>query len=117
MTPNQANQANEKINEKVVYNNLKDNREIQKPIIQLGDLFRTAEIKKVFSKGGSTTWSYIFHTKAEVIHDTTPRYGIDYFKNRYNEILLRPTKQTLPENNQFLKELNLIQQKHQNKWD
>ena len=48
MTPNQASK---KSNEKLVYNNLKDNRKIQKPKYKLGDLVRTADIKRVFSKG------------------------------------------------------------------
>ena len=48
-------QASEKLNEKLVYNNLKDNRENQKPKFNLGQLVRTADIKRVFSKGDSTS--------------------------------------------------------------
>ena len=44
MTPNQASR---KSNEKEVYANLKDNREVRKPNFNLGHLFRTADIKKV----------------------------------------------------------------------
>ena len=51
-------QVSKKINEKLVYNNLKDNREIQKPKVQPGQLVRTADIKQVFSKSDSTNWSY-----------------------------------------------------------
>ena len=47
MTPIQASR---KLNEKEVYSNLKDNREVRKPKFKLGQLFRTADIKKVFSK-------------------------------------------------------------------
>ena len=46
--------ASKKSNEKVVYNNLKDDREKQKPKFELGQLVRTADIKRVFSKGDST---------------------------------------------------------------
>ena len=38
--------------------NLKDKREVQKSKCKLGDLFRTADIERVFSKGDSTNWSY-----------------------------------------------------------
>ena len=45
------NQAGKKIFEKLVYNNLKGNREIQKPKFNLGEIVRTADIRSVFSKG------------------------------------------------------------------
>ena len=106
MTPNQASK---KSNEKLVYNNLKDDREIQKPKFKLGQLVRTADIERVFSKGDSTNWSYKLYTITEVIHDTIPSYRIDYLPERYNQNLLLPTKLSLDENNQIMKELNLIQ--------
>ena len=65
-------QASKKSNEKLVYNNLKDNKKIQKPKYKLGDLVRTADIKRVFSKGDSTNYSYLLYTITEVIHDTFP---------------------------------------------
>ena len=43
-------QASKKVNEKEVYSNPKDNREIQKAKIKLGQLVRAADIKRVFSK-------------------------------------------------------------------
>ena len=67
MTPKQASKT---INEKEVYSNLKDNREIQKPKNKLGQLVRSADIKRVFSKGGCTNWSYILYTRTEVTHET-----------------------------------------------
>ena len=106
MTPNQASK---KSNEKLVYNNLKDNRKIQKPKYKLGDLVRTADIKRVFSKGDSTNWSYKLYTITEVIHGTIPSYRINYLPERYNENLLLQTKLSLEENNQVMKELSLIQ--------
>ena len=102
-------QASKKSNQKLVYNNLKDDREVQKPKFKLGQFVRTADIKKVFSKGDSTNWSYKLYTITEVIHDTIPSYRIDYLPERYNENLLLPTKLSLEENNQVMKELNLIQ--------
>ena len=101
--------ASRKSNQKLVYNNLKDDREKQKPKFKLGQLVRTADIKKVFSKGDSTNYSYKLYTITEVIHDTIPSYRIDYLPERYNQNLLLPTKLSLGENNQVMKELNLIQ--------
>ena len=106
MTPIQASR---KSNEKIVYNNLRDDRLKQKPKFMLGQLVRTADIKRVFSKGDSTNWSYELYTITEVIHDTIPSYRINYLSERYNQNLLLPTKLTLGENNQVMKELNLIQ--------
>ena len=108
MTPNQASK---KSNEKVVFDNLRDDRVKQKPKYKLGQLVRTADVKRVFSKGDSTNYSCLLYTITEVIHDTTPSHRIDYLPERYNEILLLSTKLTLDENNQVLKKLNLIQYK------
>ena len=102
-------QASKKSNEKIVYRNLKHNREAHKPKFKLGQLVRTADIKRVFSKSDSTNWSYKIYTIIEVIHDTIPSYRIDYLPERYNENLLLPTKLNLDENNKIMKELNLIQ--------
>ena len=101
--------ASKKSNQKLVYNNLKDDREIQKPKFKLGNLVRTADIKRVFSKGDSTNYSYKLYTITEVIHDTIPSYRIDYLPERYNEKLLLPTKLSPDENNHVMKKLNLIQ--------
>ena len=101
--------ASKKSNQKLVYDNLKDDREVRKPKFELGDLVRTADIKRVFSKGDSTNWSDKLYTITEVIHDTIPAYRINYLPERYNENLLLPSKLTLDENNQVMKELNLIQ--------
>ena len=103
------NQASEKINEKLVYNNLKDNREIQKPKFQVGQLVRSADIKRVFSKGYSTNWGYILHGITEVIHNTLPSYRIDYLPERFNQNLLLPTKLNLEIKNKVMKKLNLNQ--------
>ena len=101
--------ASKKSNQKLVYNNLKDDREVRKPRFRLGQLVRTADIKKVFSKGDSTNYSYEIYTVTEIIHDTIPSYRIDYLPERYNENLLLSTKLSFDENNKVMKELNLIQ--------
>ena len=106
MTPNQASK---KSNEKIVYTNLKDNREVRKPKFKLGDLVRTSDIKKVFSKGDSTNYSYKLYTITEVIHETITSYRINDLPERYNENLLLPTKLSLEKNNKIMKELNFFQ--------
>ena len=102
-------QASKKSNEKEVFSNLQDKRQIQTAKFKLGDLVRTADIKRVFSRGDSTNYSYKVYTKTKVIHDTIPSYRINYLPERYNENLLLPTKLSLEENNKIMKELNLIQ--------
>ena len=88
---------------------LQNKKQKQRPKYKLGQLVRTADTKKVFSKGDSTDWSYKLYTITEVIHDTIPSYKRKYLPERYNENLLGPTNLTLDENNQVMKELNLSQ--------
>ena len=106
MTPNQASK---KANERKVYYNLQDRRDKQLPKLKLAQLFRTVDSKRVFSKGDSLNFSYKLYTITEIIHDTIPSYKIDFLPERYNENLLLPTKLTLEENNQVMKELNFLQ--------
>ena len=54
LTPNQTRRTS---NKKLVLNNLKDNGEIQKPEFKLGQIVRTADIKRTFNKGDCTNWS------------------------------------------------------------
>ena len=72
------NQASKKSNEKNFYSNLRDDRVKQKPKYKLGQLVRKADIKRVFSKGDSTNYSYKLYTITEIIHETIPSYRIDY---------------------------------------
>ena len=102
-------QASKKINEKEVYSNLKNKSEIHKPKFKLGQLVRTADIKRVFSNGDSTNWSYKLYTIKKITHDTIPSYRINYLLERSNEKLVLPSKQTLEQNNQVMKEPNLVQ--------
>ena len=76
-------QASKKSNEKLVFYNFKDKREFQKPKFKLGQLVRLSDIRKVFSKGDSTNWSYEIYTITEVTHDTIPTDRIDYLPERY----------------------------------
>ena len=101
--------ASKKVNEKEVFSNLRDDRVKQQPKFKLGQLVRTADIKRVFSKSDSTNWSYKLYTITKISHDTNPSYRIDYLPERYNESLLLPSKLTLDENNQIMKKLNLNQ--------
>ena len=97
MTPNQASK---KSNEKAAFGNLRDDRQKRRPKFKLGDLVRSTDIKKVFSKGDSTNYSYKLYTITEVIHDNIPSHRIDYLPKRYNQNLLFPTKLSLEQNNQ-----------------
>ena len=72
-----------------------------------GDLVRTADIKRAFSKGDSTNWMNELYTIIEVINDTIPSYRINFVPKKYNENLVRPKKVTLDENNQVVEKLNI----------
>ena len=76
MTPNQASK---KSNEKLVHSNFQDKRRKLNPNYKLGQLVRTADIKRVFSKGDSTNYSYNLYTITEVKHDIIPSYKIKYY--------------------------------------
>ena len=52
------NSASKKSNEKLVYSNLRDKKKKESPEFTLVHLVRTADIKRVFSKGDSTNYSY-----------------------------------------------------------
>ena len=106
MTPNQASKN---LNEKLVNSNLQDKRRKLNQKYKLGQLVRTADIKRVFSRGDSTNNSYKLYAITEVIDDVIPSYRIDYLPERYNENTLIPSKLTLEQNNKVKKELNLIQ--------
>ena len=75
----------------------------------MGDLVRSSGTKSVFSKRDSTNYSYEVYTITEVIHDTFPSYRINCLPGSYNQNLLLSTKLSPEENNQDMKELNLIQ--------
>ena len=101
--------TSEESNEKEVSSNLLDNQEKQRTIFQLGQFFRIADVKRVFSKGVSTNWSYKLYTTTEVIHDTIPSFRLNFLPEKYNQNFLLPTQLSLDENNQVMKEINLFQ--------
>ena len=100
-------QASLKKNEGFVYKNLLDKRIKIKPKLQINDLVRTADLKKTFSKGDTTNWSYKLYKITEIINDTIPSYHIDNLPERYNEALLKKTKLTMKENKDVMKKLGL----------
>ena len=75
-------QACKQSNEKDIYSNLQDKRKLLNPKLKLGQLVRTADFKRVFSKGDSTNWSYKLYTITEVVHDTIPSYRINYLPEK-----------------------------------
>ena len=99
--------ASLKKNEGFVYKNLIDKRKKVKPKFQINDLVRTADLKKTFSKGDTTNWSYKLYKIREIINDTIPSYKIDNLTERYNESLLKKTELTLKQNKDNMKKLNL----------
>ena len=100
-------QASLKKNEGYVYKNILDKRKKIKPKYEMGDLVRTADLKKTFSKGDTTNWSYKLYKITEIINDTIPSYRLHNLKERYNESILKKTELTLKENNNVMKKLNL----------
>ena len=78
-----------------------------RPKFQVNDLVRTADLKKKFSKGDTTNWSYKLYEITEIINDTIPSYKIDNLKEKYNEALLKKTELTMKEKKHVMKALNL----------
>ena len=99
--------ASLKKNEGFVYKNLLDKGKKIKPKFQMSDLVRTADLKRTFSKGDTTNWSYKLYKITEIINDTIPSYKIDNLPERYNESLLKKTDLTMKENTSVIKKLNL----------
>ena len=104
MTPIQGSL---KKNESFVYKNLLDKRKKIKSKFQINDLVRVADLKKTFSKGDTTNWSYKLYKITEIINDTIPSYKINNLPERYNESLLKKTDLTMKENNIVMKKLIL----------
>ena len=100
-------QASLRKNEGYVYKNSLDKRNKIKPKYEIGDLVRTADLKKTFSKGDTTNWSYKLYKITEILNDAIPSYHIDNLPERYNESLLRKTELSMKENNSVMKKLNL----------
>ena len=60
--------VSKKVNEELFFPSLQDRRVRQKPKYVLGHLVPTLDIKKMFSKGDMTNYSYELYTKTEVTH-------------------------------------------------
>ena len=99
--------ASLKKNEGFVFKNLLDKRKKIKPKYQINDLVRVADLKKTFSKGDTTNWSYKLYKITEIINDTMPSYRLNDLSERYNESLLRKTELSMKENNNVMKKLNI----------
>ena len=82
-------QASLKENKEYVYQNLLDIRKKIKHKYEINDLVRTADLKKTFSKGDTTNWSYKLCKISKVNNDTIPSYRLDNLPERYNENLLK----------------------------
>ena len=104
MTPIQASL---KKNEGYVYKNFLDKRNKIKRKYEIDDLVRTADLKKTFSKGDTTNWSYKLYKITEIVNDIIASYCLNNLKERYNEALLKKTEFTMKENNTVMKKLNL----------
>ena len=85
-------QASLKKNKRFVYKNLLDKRKKITPKFQVNDLVRTANLKKTFSKGDTTNWSYKLYKITEIFKDLIPSCLIDNLPERYNESLLKKTE-------------------------
>ena len=87
--------------------NLLDKRKKITPKFQKDELVTTTVLRKTFSKGDTTNWSYKLYKITEIINDTIPSYKIDNLKERYNESILKKTELSLKENDNVMKKLNL----------
>ena len=82
------------------------------PKFQVSDYVITADLKKMFSRGDTTNWSYKLFKITENNNDTIPSYKIDKLPERYNEALLKKTELTMKKNKSVKKKLLLSQIKH-----
>ena len=74
--------ASLKKNEGFVYKNLLDKRMVITPKYEIGDLVRTADLKKTCSKSDITNWSDKLYKITEIINDTIPSYKINNLPER-----------------------------------
>ena len=100
-------QASLKTNEGYVYHNLLDKRKEVKTKFQKNDFVRMPDLKRTFSKGDTTNWSYKLYKITEIFNNTIPSYRIDNLPERYNEALLKQTNLTVKKNNAVIKSLKI----------
>ena len=84
-----------------------DKRKKIKPKYEIGDLVRTADLKKTFSKGDTTDWSYKLFKITEIVNNTVASYRLDNLSERYNEALSKKSELTLKKDKDVMKKLNL----------
>ena len=108
MTPIQASL---KKNQGFVYKNLLGKRKEIKPKFQVKDIVRTADLKKTFSEGDTTNWTYKLYKIKEIINDLIPSYHIEKLRERYNESLLNKTELSMKKNDSVMKKLVFTQLK------
>ena len=102
-----ATQASLKKNEGYVYKNLFDKQKKTKPKYEKGDLVRTADLKKTFSKGDTTNSSYNLYKISAIINDTIPNCRIDNLPERYKESLLKKTDFSMKQIDNVMKKLKI----------
>ena len=96
-----------KKNQAFVYKNLLDKRKKIKPIYEIGNLVRTADLKRTLSKSDTTNWSYKLYKITEIVNDTIASYRLDNLKERYNEALLKKSELPLKETKDVRKKINI----------
>ena len=72
-------------NERYVYFRFLNNLNKIKPKFEVNDLFGTTDLKRTFSTGDTTNWSYKLYKITEIFNDTKPSYKINILPDRYNE--------------------------------
>ena len=72
------------------------------------DLVRTADKRKLFSKGDSTIWCNEFHWTDQGIDDTIPTYQINFLPEIHEEAFLRKKVLTMEESEKGLVKINLL---------
>ena len=88
-------------NEGYVYPNSLEKRRDIKQKFKFHDFVRKTDLRRTFSIGISTNWSYNLYEFTELNIGTKPSYSIDKIPERYNEALLKKTKSTMKENKAF----------------
>ena len=99
--------ASLKKNEGYVFRHLLDKRIKVKPKIQVKDLLRVADLRKTFSRGDTTNWSYKKYKISQFINETIASYRIDNLPERYIEALLKKTDLSMEENDGVMKNLKI----------